>query len=731
MKRLMLSTIAGVAALLGAGQLLAQPAASQDIRTMVPADAPLSVTWSGAQALSKPFQGTYLQGITAKSNLRAVGSTFVDRIILAATRTEPEAREIAAAVTTIVRAVWERPAAFYMTRRFSEEAGREVEAIALLDAGEGADGFVEAFGRLSAAVEPPPGRVKTYRKGSLVALAYGVDDDFDPFAPAASAVSGAPGDGITAVALTLNADVRWFAEVLVSLSDEFEVELPEIWKRIEGPLGLSNVKTIKAAAGFRGKAWATAIDLTCDGPVTGLAGALLGADVSGMSKPTDPAALARVPADANLVYTGHLDLTRLLDETKAVLDAVDPDVGGQFRGILGMGSSVLGADIEPTLIEPLGSQWVIYLSKSIAGPTFAGLVVINQLDDPDAAQAGFDHLSNVLNNLIRGAVRQIPMPVQISLGFRTDTIQGVKVTCLAVPVVTPSFAVHDGRLYFGLYPQSVVAAATYSGAAFDPSAAIRLALGDQQHAAPVSTLSFVDLPSTLDQAYPLFMLMTSLVHAGDVFGVKAPPMVFPTLPDLRANLTPAAGVQWTDATGVHYRGVAAFPGAELLSPTDATLYAVQNLSATAAVLVPSLSRASETANRVKCASNLRMIGLAMTLYSNENGGRYPNTLGDLVRKQDVSVEVFVCPSSVNEVPAQVKQAGGEAAAAWVNANADYVFVAMGKANNLPPDAVVVYEKPENHEFEGINVLFADGHVEFVMFDAALELIPELRAQFEQ
>jgi len=44
------------------------------------------------------------------------------------------------------------------------------------------------------------------------------------------------------------------------------------------------------------------------------------------------------------------------------------------------------------------------------------------------------------------------------------------------------------------------------------------------------------------------------------------------------------------------------------------------------ILLPSLNRARETANRVKCASNLRQIGLAIMQYSNDNKGPFPRTL---------------------------------------------------------------------------------------------------------
>jgi len=102
------------------------------------------------------------------------------------------------------------------------------------------------------------------------------------------------------------------------------------------------------------------------------------------------------------------------------------------------------------------------------------------------------------------------------------------------------------------------------------------------------------------------------------------------------------------------------------------------------ILLPSLNRARETANRIKCASNLRQIGQAILLYSNDNKGAYPKTVAGtggtvtptwgtgaaatdpfvasatpappsnndvtaglflLLRTQDITSEVFICPSS--------------------------------------------------------------------------------------
>src|SRR5437588_7046559 len=61
------------------------------------------------------------------------------------------------------------------------------------------------------------------------------------------------------------------------------------------------------------------------------------------------------------------------------------------------------------------------------------------------------------------------------------------------------------------------------------------------------------------------------------------------------------------------------------------------------ILLPSLSKARETANRAKCASNLRQIGQAMQLYANENNYAFPrgmyNGAGQLQgRLTDITVD---------------------------------------------------------------------------------------------
>jgi len=211
------------------------------------------------------------------------------------------------------------------------------------------------------------------------------------------------------------------------------------------------------------------------------------------------------------------------------------------------------------------------------------------------------------------------------------------------------------------------------------------------------------------------------------------------------------------------------------------------------ILLPSLNRARETANRVKCASNLRQVGQAILLYSNENKGAYPRTVADntvvqatwgtpqnattasdpflgaansatgreanndvsaalflLMRTQDITSEVFTCPSSNAEK--DLYGGGSNAAINRVNftdykKNLSYSYQdpypdtnAIGrgfKLNNsvgaefavaadinpgiAAPDNVnapttsssaaqMKVANSNNHDEDGQNILYGDGHV---------------------
>ena len=136
-------------------------------------------------------------------------------------------------------------------------------------------------------------------------------------------------------------------------------------------------------------------------------------------------------------------------------------------------------------------------------------------------------------------------------------------------------------------------------------------------------------------------------------------------------------------------------------------------------------RGGGRSNRVKCQSNLREIGQGLLLYANDHGGRYPQRLDELISTADISPQVFVCPSSndqwaTGQTTQQIVADFGKAG------RCSYVFLAAGmNSASVPANFVVAYEPVDDHEKEGANFLFGDGHAEWR--SDAKSLIKQLKA----
>jgi len=213
------------------------------------------------------------------------------------------------------------------------------------------------------------------------------------------------------------------------------------------------------------------------------------------------------------------------------------------------------------------------------------------------------------------------------------------------------------------------------------------------------------------------------------------------------------------------------------------------------ILLPSLNRAREQANRIKCASNLKQIGYGILLYANENNGNYPRTYFDpnstqvrsdnygginnastafsfqppgtaspvgtnnvtasfflILKTQDLTADVFVCPSSQAErdifknlskeqvsnwsniqqnlsysyiVPFPSKAASDAGFKLNTTLSSDFAVAAdinPGVTGSNPIDNVLVApnaarsdlanSNTNNHNGDGQNVLYADGHVDW-------------------
>ena len=139
----------------------------------------------------------------------------------------------------------------------------------------------------------------------------------------------------------------------------------------------------------------------------------------------------------------------------------------------------------------------------------------------------------------------------------------------------------------------------------------------------------------------------------------------------------------------------------------------------------SIGVSREPANRARCFRHLKVIGDAIQLYANENRGAYPPNLEALMLTQDISPDLFICPSS-NDDPATGNTLE-ERAANLSKGHASYIYLGPVKNANTPTNFVLVYEPMTNHYQTGMHVLFADFHVELIAKPTAQKINAELQA----
>jgi prepilin-type processing-associated H-X9-DG protein len=116
--------------------------------------------------------------------------------------------------------------------------------------------------------------------------------------------------------------------------------------------------------------------------------------------------------------------------------------------------------------------------------------------------------------------------------------------------------------------------------------------------------------------------------------------------------------------------------------------------------------------------NLLQLGRALHMHANENRGVLPPTLGRAYETQDIALSTFVNRRGDTAAPVGLSR---DEAVAWVNASSDYVYIGTGRNYATPSEVAIAYENPAEMS-GGINLLFADGRVEFREMRWAVETI---------
>jgi prepilin-type processing-associated H-X9-DG protein len=707
--------------------LLLLPAltSAQSLVERIPEDAIFYLGWRGSEALGPAYANSHLAAVVNASNFQGLIDQTIPQLLAKLPPDKPEQAANIQAALPIFQHLWKRPTAVFIASGTDKRGQWEPRVALICDAGAAAPDFHRSLTALVAQAKGSKTPIRTALDGQIVVVTIGYEDAMAAIKPKTSLR-----DSTTFVGAMkqVSADPAYVAFVdfgrIVKAVDQGIAQGKNkqaivTWPKIREALGVSNLKSYISTGAFDGKDWSTRSFLDAPAPRTGLL-SLLGDGAMPAS------ALQSIPKSAAYLMVLRFDPGKVLADLRATLATSAPQASQSLEKGLTEAAKFLGRDVRD-ILDPLGDHWALYADAGVGGLSTDGLLLVSEVDDAAKAEAA---LSGLVNSYVNLAANQHNAQFQV---FTSDTKLGDDLSVHLIQAMGKQIAwmIKDKRLYLGFKPEAVGAATLVSkagGGTFTDNEkfkALRTKLGVDL----ISGLEFSDLPQTAPQKHAELiqaLMVINMFAAGQ--GVQIPQNLLPPLNVLQQHLSPAGSFSWADASGWHRRAISPFPGSGIFASQQVDTIGVGGSALAVSILLPSLNRARETANRVKCASNERQIGQAILLYSNDNRGKYPPDLAALIKTQDITVNEFICPSSDNAVPPEVAAGDINAKAAWVNAHSSYVYVGKGMNNAAGADTVVLYEKTDDHDKDGVNILWGDGHVSWEAMPAAQQLINPVGAK---
>jgi len=379
---------------------------------------------------------------------------------------------------------------------------------------------------------------------------------------------------------------------------------------------------------------------------------------------------------------------------------MEPPDGGAPPIPIVMAENMLGLSVEKDILRALGGQYMLIVTPGPGIISTPAVTVVAELKDVEA----FMRVEKaIVRLLVKGIQAGSNRPGGASPASAPDSpikrmeFENCVIRFYSKPggraIIVPSYTIKDKHFIFSTSPQALKNYLLFlKGTGPDITASEDFKTVAAKVFAEPEMILYMDTMAVFKQVYSVVPMLLGFMGEGGM-GImgKLPPV---TLFD--KYLFGAICVLKGGADSIRL---------EAYSPTGMREFAVL-APVGAGLMIPALVRARAQARSVSCRSNLRQIGLAIAMYSADNGGAAPQSLNELVTKKYLSKKsskALWCPSSAK------KQTGVETNYVYRKEFADVTL----KLHNAAGEPVVWDNPHEGRHGDTINVLYNDGSVRSV------------------
>ncbi|MCG3137244.1 MAG: hypothetical protein HJJLKODD_01087 [Phycisphaerae bacterium] len=712
-------------------------AGEQDLAGVTPDQALLYFGWPGADACKQIAADTPMQKLLNEPQMKESMTRVEEqlRLFIKQQMAEEGNEAIHESLMTFLDTLWKYPAALVVFDVTLTEQGPDIQAGLLFKVGDKGPAFQQACETLLQHHHGAPAPQEVLLEGgaacrqmallpNLQPVHYGVSGEYFIFAIGAptyskmvAALTGGQhlidnADfaaarkkmGVDSARLGVNLYVNFtgalkrFDEIFPIMSGAGEQEQAMVQTAIEA-LGLRQLRSINFAMEAASGGYQSTLLFHTQGEPKGLWKMV-------SRQPVTDSDLKIVPEDATFMLVANKDLAHIYDEVFAIARAfappapatTQPDVNEEpapgpetiMQGAIMMANGVLGFRIKEDLLDSLGDTWVIYDAPSNGGFIITGLTIAVEVKNPDKIKQVFSTLTSKLQQVTHGEGVSIR-----TYKYGWDEISFVNFMKEPIPVA-PAWTLKNNQLIIALYPQMVSQVIDRLSASEGVHSILDNAdfqRGRRLLPPNPIVLTYVDTRKGVSDLYGLALPFASaLFSAAQGEGLDLDISVMPSSALLTRHLFGDVSGAYADDEGVLFRSHGPLPIS--IPSLGSASPAVGAISV--AILLPSLARAREQAKRTMSMSNLSQIGMGIAIYANDNKDQLPTDLKQLLEANYITSDILVSPNDSQGMDSYIYIAG---------------FSRLSDISQ-PSSTILAYERGDIDP-EGVNILFADYHVEFL------------------